>query len=97
MKAYRDQQVAQMRTAMLNLQEMFGDQGGPKGYHGQNHHHQTQTTSPVASVQDGSTAQTSVTTDVAGQLMNMLDTSADGNISKDELSAFLQKMTAQAA
>ena len=97
MKAYRDQQVAQTRTAMLNLQEMFGDQAGPKVSHGHKHHHHMEATSPTTSTQDGSPGGTSGTADIASELMKMLDTSADGSISKDELSAFLQKMTAQAA
>jgi Ca2+-binding EF-hand superfamily protein len=109
MKTYQDQQVAQMRSAMLNLQEMFGagsqhamgekamldlKAGAPSHRH---HHKADQATSAVANGQGTSTADAGDSTDVVTALMKMLDTSNDGSISKDELSAFLQKKSAQAA
>lgn len=100
MKTYRDQQVAQMRSAMLNLQEVFGSvgaRGGAHGSHGHGHHHgmDQAATQPVATG-DATTTQSAGQSDVVDALMKMLDTSNDGNISKDELSAFLQKAASPA-
>jgi hypothetical protein len=69
-----------------------------QGWPSHRHHHKTDQSTSAASNGQGITgAAADDPSDVVSALMKMLDASNDGSISKDELSAFLQKSATKAA
>jgi Ca2+-binding EF-hand superfamily protein len=80
--AFQQKQVAQMRDAMLSLQELLGTQGaGDASATRRRRHHHHNASQPS---QSG--------TDPISQLMGKIDTDGSGSITKDELTAYLGKL-----
>lgn len=101
--SYRQQQVSAARSALLNIQEVFGsgskgsDSGSGEVRRGGHHHHGHRAASTGAEASTGPTASTSVTASAAASsnpldaLFKSLDGNGDGSVTKDEVSSFLMK------